>query len=177
MSCKTATYNTARLSCRAPRGRDRRAYARLFLDPAVARALFPPPLAPYARRDAARLLRADVEHWNRHGFGPWVLLDRQTGEFVGRGGLAWTTIDGRQVVELPWALVPGRWGQGLATEAAQAALARARELGLPEVVAFTHTSNGPSRRVMEKLGLEYAGELTHAGLPHVLFRDSARRGP
>jgi ribosomal-protein-alanine N-acetyltransferase len=173
-SLQIGTYDTARLTCRRPRGRDRRAYSDLFLDPAVAAALFPPPLAPYGRRDAARLLRADIEHWHRHGFGPWALLDRATGDFVGRGGLAWTTIDGRQVVELPWTIVPSRWGEGLASEAGAAALAVARALDLPEVVSFTRTDNAASRRVMEKVGLEYAGEITHAGLPHALFRDSAR---
>ena len=169
------TYETPRLTCRPPRGRDRRAYTRLFLDPAVAAALFPPPLAPYARRDAAKLLRADIDHWNRNGFGPWTLLDRNTGDFVGRGGFAWTSLDGRQVVELSWALVPSRWGHGLATEAAAAALAAARELRLPEVVSLTHTGNVASQRVMEKIGLEYAGEIVHGGLPHALFRDSAPR--
>lgn len=168
---------TERLICRAPRGRDVRAYTSLFLDPEVAAALFPAPLAPYTRRDAAKLLRADVEHWSRHGFGPWVLLDRASREFVGRGGLACTTVEGRPAVELAWSIVPSRWGEGLATEAGRAALATARDLGLDDVVSFTLPANHASRRVMEKIGLEPAGEFTRAGLRHLLFRDSAHRAP
>jgi ribosomal-protein-alanine N-acetyltransferase len=52
------------------------------------------------------------------------------------------------------------WGQGLATEAARAALAWARE-NRPEVeriVADVHPENVGSRRVLEKLGLQAVGE-------------------
>src|SRR4051794_7082118 len=167
---------TARLLCRAPRGADRRAYEELFLDAWMQEWLFPPPLDPYGRRDVARLLRADVEHWNRHGFGPWALIDRATGGFVGRGGLAWTVVAGRHAVELPWAVTPERWGEGLASEAGAAALAAARDLGLEEVVSFTLTTNAASRRVMEKIGLEYAGEIEHARLPHALYRATTGSG-
>src|SRR3954447_24325046 len=86
-----SAVQTARLLCRAPRGRDRRGYEELFLDRRVQEQLFPPPLNPYGRRDVARLLRADLAHWSRHGFGPWTLVDRRSGDFVGRGGLAWTS--------------------------------------------------------------------------------------
>jgi RimJ/RimL family protein N-acetyltransferase len=177
MFTRRPAAETERLTYLAPRGRDRRSYTALFLDPPVAAALFPPPLAAYRRRDVARLLRADIDHWNRHGFGPWVLLERASGEFVGRGGLAWTTVAGRRAVELPWAVLASKWNRGFATEAARAALRTARDLGLADVVAFTLAENQASRRVMEKIGLEPAGAITHAGLPHLLFRDSARPDP
>ena len=165
-----SSVQTRRLLCRATRRGDLSDYQKLFADPRVREWLFPPPLSPYGRRDVARLLRADIEHWNRHGFGPWTLVNHRTGAFVGRGGLAWTTVAGRRAVELPWSVVPERWGQGLATEAGAAAMDAAREWGIDEVVAFTLTTNTASRRVMEKLGLEYAGEIEHAGLPHALYR-------
>ncbi|GJM06896.1 MAG: hypothetical protein DHS20C10_06300 [marine bacterium B5-7] len=48
------------------------------------------------------------------------------------------------------------WGKGYATEAAKAALNFAfAELKLPEVVSFTTKENWRSRRVMEKIGLQY----------------------
>jgi RimJ/RimL family protein N-acetyltransferase len=164
-----AERETPRLICRRPTGRDGRRYRELLLDPAVAACLFPPPLKAYGRRDAANLLRFDIEHWNTHGYGPWVLIDRQTHAFVGRGGLAWTTVAGRRAVELPWSLLPARWGEGLATEAGAAALEVAREIGLPDVVSFTHVHNVGSQRVMQKIGLERTGEIDRAGLRHVLY--------
>ena len=100
-------------------------------------------------------LAAKVEHWDRHGFGMWLLRDRETGEMVGRGGLQYTYTAGLHDVEAGWAIVPERWGQGLATELAQASVEVAFEqLGLLEIVAFTLPTNAASRRVMEKAGFE-----------------------
>ena len=76
-------------------------------------------------------------------------------------------------VEAGWAIVPKRWGEGLATELARASVSTAFEqLGLGEVVAFTLPDNAASRRVMEKVGLTYERDIEHAGLPHVLYRHS-----
>ena len=81
---------------------------------------------------------------------------------------------GRDEVEIGWAVVPDRWGQGLATELGAASVAHAfGPLGLAEVVSFTLVDNRASRRVMEKLGFAYEDEIEYAGLPHVLYRLSA----
>ena len=165
-----SAVETERLSLRAPGSADLDGYRTLLLDPLVQRWLRPPPLAADDPASVERLLDDDRRHWEQHGFGPAALIDRRNGPFVGRGGLNWTTVAGERAVELPWALVSQRWGEGLATEAARGALAWARELGLPEVVSFTLTSNTASRRVMEKIGLRHEGEIEHSGLPHVLFR-------
>jgi RimJ/RimL family protein N-acetyltransferase len=67
--------------------------------------------------------------------------------------------------------VPKRWGQGLATELAHAAVDVAAEpLHLREIVAFTLPDNLASRRVMEKAGFTYERNVIHVGLPHVLYR-------
>ncbi|HEX8103871.1 MAG TPA: FAD-dependent oxidoreductase [Solirubrobacteraceae bacterium] len=146
------------------------AFTALLADPEVGAWLRPPPLPPFAPDDPADLLRRDIEHWERHGFGAVVLADRATGEALGRGGLAFTTATEEFAVELPWALPHRAWGRGLATEAARAALAWARDLGLPGVISLTLPDNRRSRRVMEKAGLVLAGEIEHAGLHHVLYR-------
>ena len=105
------------------------------------------------------------------GFGIYAFLDRETGELVARGGVQRTTFDGADEVELAWAVVSARWGQGLATELGAASVELAfGPLALPDVVAFTLPHNTASRRVMEKLGFEYEREVEHAGLPHVLYR-------
>jgi RimJ/RimL family protein N-acetyltransferase len=116
-------------------------------------------------------LAAKVAHWDRHGFGMWLLRDRETGEVVGRGGLQYTYTAGLHDVEAGWAIVPDRWGQGLATELAHASVEVGFEqIGLLEIVAFTLPTNTASRRVMEKAGFAYERDIVHAGLPHVLYR-------
>ena len=161
---------TTRLRCLRPTPADADDYRVMLLDPAVQRWLRPAPLHPMSEEQADEILTRDVHHWAEHGYGPWLLRDRTTDALVGRAGLSWTTASGEFAVELAWALLPDRWGTGLATEAARAAVARAQTLGIDEVVSFTIPTNVASRRVMEKAGLRYERDFEHAGLPHVLYR-------
>ena len=177
MSLGFAEARTARLVCRRPVAGEGADYRRLLLDPSVAAWLRPAPLPPFRDDEPEALLRKDIAHWDTHGFGPWSLVDRSAGSYVGRGGLAWTHIGGERLVELPWALVSERWNEGLATEAATAAIEVARRLRLDEVVSLALIENGPSRRVMEKAGLTYAGDVEHVGLPHALYRLALRDAP
>jgi [ribosomal protein S5]-alanine N-acetyltransferase len=142
----------------------------LLLDPRVTATLWPR-REPPTPDDVLAGLAYKVEHWERHGFGMWLLRDRDTGEMVGRGGLQYTYTAGLNDVEAGWAIVPERWGQGLATELARACVEVAFEhLALLEIVAFTLPSNVASRRVMEKAGFGHERDIVHAGLPHVLYR-------
>jgi RimJ/RimL family protein N-acetyltransferase len=143
---------------------------RLLLDPRVSATLWPR-AEPPTETDVLAGLAAKVDHWDRHGFGMWLLRDRETGEMLGRGGLQYTYTAGLHDVEAGWAIVPERWGQGLATELAHACVEVAfDQLDLLELVAFTLPDNLASRRVMEKAGFEYERDIVHAGLPHVLYR-------
>ncbi len=83
-------------------------------------------------------------------------------------------------VEVGWRLALHHWGNGYATEAAQAAVAFGfEELGLDEIVSFTTVRNAPSRRVMERLGMTHdpLDDFDHPRLAgddptrrHVLYR-------
>jgi gamma-glutamylputrescine oxidase len=163
-------FTSNRVLGRRPEPWDAGDYCRLFLDPAVTRWLDPPPAPPPEEQRARDSLARDIDHWEHHGFGPAVLVDSQDGAFLGRGGLNWTTVAGEFAVELPWALLPARWGEGLATEAARAALAWARDLELGEVVSLALIDNHASQRVMQKVGMQRDGEIEHAGLAHVRYR-------
>ncbi len=134
-------------------------------------------LRPAGRSDAfapdecAMLAARHAAHWVAHGFGIWIAYD--DGRPVARGGSQHTVVGGRSEVELAWAVVPDRWGEGLAGVLARAGLALTDERGVEGVVAFTRPDNVASRRVMEKAGLVYEREVAHAGLDHVLFRRPA----
>jgi RimJ/RimL family protein N-acetyltransferase len=161
---------TARLIYERLRAEHGEELAPLLLDPRVTRTLWP----GSGPMDQARLtesLRQKEEHWDRFGFGLWLLRDRESGEMIGRGGLQHTFVGGRAEVEVGWAIVPERWGQGLATELALASLDVAfDELRFADVIAFALPDNGASIRVMEKTGFGYERDIVHAGLPHVLYR-------
>jgi RimJ/RimL family protein N-acetyltransferase len=161
---------TKRLLARRPTAEDRALYHAHFTRPEIEAWLRPSPLPPFSAQVIDELVDGDQVHWQDHGFGPWVLIEKETGAFAGRGGLSWTSVEGAAEVELPWSIEPHLHGRGLATEAATAACDQARELELEQVIALVLPTNVPSRRVAEKAGFEQDGEVIHAGLPHLLWR-------
>lgn len=144
----------------------------LFADPAVAGPLWPGELGgPRTPQQAAEVLAADIGHWQRDGYGPWICHELASGTFVARGGLRSMTLAGRRCVEVLYAVRPDAWGQGYASEIAAVAIAHARTLELDEVVGFALSTNLASRRVLEKVGMRFDRAMyEHAGLPHLLGR-------
>ena len=124
-----------------------------------------------SENESWELLRSGLDHWERHGFGPWVFHARETGETVGGSALRHTHVGGHDEVELGYRVAAAWWGRGIATEMATALVRVARErLGLEEIVAFTLPHNLASRRVMEKVGFRYERDIEWVGLRHVLYR-------
>ena len=167
---------TERLLLRPPEPGDGPGYRALLMHPTVGQWLRPKPMRPFEPADGDAWLAEDELHWERFGFGPWAVTEREGGDYLGRVGLRWTEFDGRTGIEVLWAIDPRRHGEGFASEAAAAALDLAGELELDEIVALILPINTASRRVATKIGMEPAGEVEHAGLDHLLFafRPAAR---
>lgn len=147
---------TARLRLRPFTMRDVPALARLYGDDVIMRYMRQG--HGLKREQAATEARANItnftDQWRRRGFGVWAVTDRESGRLLGRCGLH--HIAEVNAVEVLYLLNKTVWGRGLATEAAAAALAFGfAQLNLPAIIAIARPENGPSRRVMEKLGLEY----------------------
>ena len=115
-------------------------------------------------------LDAMVDHWARRGFGNYIVHDRTTDEPIGWAGLKETDLGGRGGVEVLYAIAASHWRQGIATEAARAAVEVARGIGLPALVCYTLVDNLGSQRTMAAVGFTGREEVEHAGLPHVLAR-------
>jgi RimJ/RimL family protein N-acetyltransferase len=120
------------------------------------------------------MLAGAIAHWELHGFGFWIFRERETGVFVGRGGLKVYRIDETDVLGLAYAVVSTQFGRGYATEMAEGSLAIGFDrLGVPEVESWTLPSNVASQRVMQKLGFRYERIFEFAGLTHWFYRLSA----
>ena len=116
--------------------------------------------------ELARLARWRV--WETGGFGFFAITLRESGALVGVQVLK--PFDDLPHIDLGWRLHPDHWGNGYATESARGAIGYAfGTLGLDELAATTLPDNARSRAVMERLGMAYAGDVVHAGLPHVLY--------
>jgi RimJ/RimL family protein N-acetyltransferase len=128
---------------------------------------------------AETFAQACAHAWTVDGVAKWIAYERRTGALVGRGGLsrmppdvtssqiaalvgpAWT----EQRLELGWAVREAFRGKGHATEIGRAGLSLAFEvLEARSVISFTERHNLASRNVMERLGMQLAGEISARGL-------------
>jgi RimJ/RimL family protein N-acetyltransferase len=144
-----SVLHTARLRLVVPQARHAAAFAALHADPYTMRYIGDG--RPLDRTDAWLQLAMLSGHWQLRGYGVWIVEDAGDGSFVGRVGLFHP--DGWDEPELNWMIVPWLRGQGLATEAAQAARDAAfGALGLQSLVSLVRPGNEASRRVAMKVG-------------------------
>lgn len=120
-------------------------------------------------------LDRNLQHWDDHGFGLWILRQSGGGDAVGRAVLRHVLIEGVDEVEVGYAFYEPYWGRGLATEVTAACLDHAREeLGLDSIVAITSPGNHASQHVLQKAGLVLDREFLHLDAPALLFRRTLR---
>jgi RimJ/RimL family protein N-acetyltransferase len=130
--------------------------------------------------DTRRVVERFEESFESRGFGRFAVEDRESGALVGWSGLmhaaAWEATPEKD--EIGWLVAPDRWGEGLASEAARAALDDAFErVGLLRVIAFALPENEASIRVMERCGMSRGGLGAWHGRPHVWYRADAPPRP
>ena len=167
------SWESERLLARAPLAEDLAGYRELLGDEAVVHWLQSPPRRPFGEAQVHEWHGGDIAHWREHGFGVWVLLERESGAMVGRGGIHWIDFAGGRIVELAWAVGSAHWGLGFATELAAAAVEWAVELGHGGAVAMVEPANIASLRVAEKVGLRRGEEVEYDGVPHLVYRIDA----
>ncbi|MEI9424281.1 GNAT family N-acetyltransferase [Mesorhizobium sp. Cs1299R1N1] len=169
-SRQTGSRRTTRLLLRQPTAADVAFVTRLFARPELV-AHRPDPSPDTARQSTERLLR-DIDHWREHGFGRWAI--EVDGVPVGFGGV--TVSKDFRGLNLSYHLHPESWGHGYATEVVRAALAFAFEdLHAERVIGLVRTANAASRRVLEKCGFLFEGQVTLHGAPTNLFALERRR--
>jgi RimJ/RimL family protein N-acetyltransferase len=134
-----------------------------------------------------KLIKHCDQQQEDYGYSLYAVQTKDTHEFIGFVGLNQPsfvipnfTPMGLPIVEIGWRLAASQWGKGYATEAAIAVLHYAfTVLTLDEIISFTVVGNSKSRRVMQKIGLQYmpSNSFDHPKLEvhsplrrHVLYR-------
>ena len=108
--------------------------------------------------EGARKYLADgpIASYAKHGYGLYMVELKTTGEPIGICGLV--KRDYLADADVGFAFLPEFWSRGYAFESAAAVKAFAFEtLGLARVLAITSPDNIGSIRVLEKIGLKFAG--------------------
>jgi len=110
-----------------------------------------------------------------HGVGLWCALRKPANLLAGFCGFR--SIGDSPDIELLYGLRPAHRGQGLATEAARAALEYAFDAGLfTRVYARTDVSNRLSVRVIERLGMQFEREVQIGALPTLIYSLTRQAG-
>jgi ribosomal-protein-alanine N-acetyltransferase len=150
-----STIETARLLLRPFASDDLDAYQAVREKPGVLRYFSPVSSDPMRQREIARTLIARfIAHWEQDGYGPWAVIDKESGRLIGHHGLRFMPEFGE--TEILYLLDSAFWGRGLASEAAKAALDYARDpLQLQRLMAIARLENAASLRVMTKAGFTF----------------------
>ena len=117
------------------------------------------PAVTWARRSHSldewrRRIDYYVGLWRDRGYGPWVVVDKESGELLGHAGLQPYEETGEE--QLGYYLGRAAWGRGIATEAAAPAIRFAFDrVGLDHLVAIVRNENAASQNVLTKLGFRY----------------------
>ncbi len=112
-----------------------------------------------------RYIQHQLAHWHTRGYGHWAVVSREGRE---KELLGWTGLEylsELQEIEVAYLLRRSAWGQGLATEAALAAVQYGFEkVWLDKIIGLVHPDNFASARVLQKCGLTYVKHLALWGM-------------
>lgn len=154
MTIDIPIIETRRLRLREFRQSDLPAFAAMNANPEFIRFLGSG--VPISKEESWRVMSMLLGHWQLRGFGMWLIEHKETGQFLGRGGL-WQP-EGWPGIEAGWGLSPEAWGQGYATEAARAFIDWGFEqLECYEIISIIHPENSASKKVAERIGENFKG--------------------
>ncbi|HTI31670.1 MAG TPA: GNAT family N-acetyltransferase [Sphingomonas sp.] len=148
------TLITPRLTLRAATRADFEAYAAMWADERVTNFIGG---EPRDRTLSWTKFTQGTGLWPLIGYGYWLAFERDSGAYVGVGGLACfergvPSLDG--FPEAGWAFGANSWGKGYATEFMCAVLDWSDAQGLSETRCIISPGNDASVRVAQKLGFE-----------------------
>jgi hypothetical protein len=108
------------------------------------------------------------QYYQQWGFGPYAVVERARREVIGYCGLFFVPdVNGRAEVEIGYRFARAAWGNGYATEAAQAVRDFAfNTLCIQRLIAMIDPHNTASIRVAEKLGMVYERDVMFDGYTH-----------
>ena len=104
------------------------------------------------REETETALLSMISHWQRHGFGRWAVVHKETEELIGCAGLR--SFEG--IAELVYLLDEPFWDVGLATEIARACLRYGFEVQqMDRIIGLCKPQNLASRHILEKIGMGF----------------------
>ena len=147
------SVETERLLLRVPELTDAEALMGIFWDPEVVERKQVTLLEPPGGLDLAlKNIRDMLRQWELRGYGHWSVIEKLTGQTIGCVGF-YHPQEQCPGVDLGWLLHRSRWGHGLATEAASAALGWIwKHIEIDRVVSLVAPHDLRSIKIATKIG-------------------------
>lgn len=100
-----------------------------------------------------------------------VLMDKNTGEFIGQCGLLVQEVDNIAELEIGYSILPKFWNLGYATEAARKCKEFAFQHDFADsIISIIHVDNIQSEKVAQKNGMSLDKQTVFKEMPVNIFR-------
>ena len=108
---------------------------------------------PYNEDEAYSWFKGRMQHWERHGFGTFLLSLKNASDNIGYCGLEY--VRETDFIDIRYGLLQSAWGKGYAFEAAFSILKYGfEELTLSIIYGAAVSENYPSIKLLKNLGME-----------------------
>lgn len=127
----------------------------------------------FSEADAYKRVKGFVDHWEKHGFGMWILQVKSSNQIAGYAGLRYfednrPEFNGK--IELGYIIDEPYWGSGYASEAVTACVrAGLNQYHLKRILATILPENIASQKIALKAGLKHTFDAEFDGLKHYIY--------
>lgn len=112
------------------------------------------------------------QQYLENGIGRWAVILKETGEFIGWSGLKLEkNVNGHDTFyDLGYRFIQKHWGKGYAFETAKAFVDFGfNEMNLAIINAYADFDNLGSRKVLEKVGMQFVNSFEYEGTEEVWY--------
>ena len=123
---------------------------------------------PISLEEAQKIVQTLQNQYVTYGYGRWAVIEKKTGLHLGWCGLKYREDDKIRGIftDIGYRFEHQYWGVGFATESAKACLSYGFEvLGLQSIIGCADKGNKASRRILEKIGLQFKTDFLLDGRP------------
>lgn len=155
-------FSSSRLIIREWKEEDAKAFFELTQDSAFN--LFP--INNYRQESVETALA-----WIRKTKGKYAVVEKESGQIIGMGGLTPWSWEGGELVDITYRLRESAQGKGLGWELAETLVNHGlHTLRLPQITATITPDNFPSKKIAERLGLRFDKRILLNNVPTDLYR-------
>jgi [ribosomal protein S5]-alanine N-acetyltransferase len=158
---------TSRLTLRYITARDAEALMPILGDAEVMQYSI---IGVHSKKQIKQFIEQRLISYMEYGFGLYAVVHKQNQELIGYCGFFIQSIEQQKEVEVGYRLAKKYWGQGLATEAAQAVMEYGQQrFNFQRFVCLIETENSRSIRVANKLGMTLEKKIIYHGLDVAMY--------